>query len=372
MEFSAQQIAGFLNGTIEGDPNVKVSNFSKIEEGKPGTLTFLANLKYAHHIYNTEASIVLVNNDFKPEQPIRATLVKVENAYAALAMLLNLVEQSKSKKKGVDSTAFIAASATVSDDCYVGNFAYIGEGVKMGKNCMVYPHAYIGDHVTVGDNCVFYPHATVYENCIIGNNCILHAGSVVGADGVKIYTGCVVGKSCILHAGVVLGADGFGFAPEGETYKKIPQLGNVIIEDDVEIGANTTIDRAVMDSTIIHRGVKLDNLVQIAHNVEVGENTVMAAQVGIAGSVKVGKHCMFGGQVGLAGHIHVADHVVFGAQAGVISDVKEATTLLGAPAINAKNFMRSSAIFNRLPDIYRSLGQMQREIEQLKKEINKQ
>ena len=347
MEFSAQQIAGFLNGTIEGDPNVKVSNFSKIEEGKPGTLTFLANLKYAHHIYNTEASIVLVNNDFKPEQPIKATLVKVENAYAALAMLLNLVEQSKSKKKGVDSTAFIAASATVSDDCYVGNFAYIGEGVKMGKNCMVYPHAYIGDHVTVGDNCVFYPHATVYENCIIGNNCILHAGSVVGADG-------------------------FGFAPEGETYKKIPQLGNVIIEDDVEIGANTTIDRAVMDSTIIHRGVKLDNLVQIAHNVEVGENTVMAAQVGIAGSVKVGKHCMFGGQVGLAGHIHVADHVVFGAQAGVISDVKEATTLLGAPAIIAKNFMRSSAIFNRLPDIYRSLGQMQREIEQLKKEINKQ
>ena len=345
MEFSAQQIAGFLNGTIEGDPNVKVSNFSKIEEGKPGTLTFLANLKYAHHIYNTEASIVLVNNDFKPEQPIRATLVKVENAYAALAMLLNLVEQSKSKKKGVDSTAFIAASATVSDDCYVGNFAYIGEGVKMGKNCMVYPHAYIGDHVTVGDNCVFYPHATVYENCTIGNNCILHAGSVVGADG-------------------------FGFAPEGETYKKIPQLGNVIIEDDVEIGANTTIDRAVMDSTIIRRGVKLDNLVQIAHNVEVGENTVMAAQVGIAGSVKVGKHCMFGGQVGLAGHIHVADHVVFGAQCGVISDVKEPATLLGAPAINAKAFMRSSAIFNRLPDMYRQMGQMQREIERLKLAID--
>ncbi|MDD2953368.1 MAG: UDP-3-O-(3-hydroxymyristoyl)glucosamine N-acyltransferase [Parabacteroides sp.] len=347
MEFSAQQIAGFLNGTIEGDPNVKVSNFSKIEEGKPGTLTFLANLKYAHHIYNTEASIVLVNNDFKPEQPIKATLVKVENAYAALAMLLNLVEQSKSKKKGVDSTAFIAASATVSDDCYVGNFAYIGDGVKMGKNCMVYPYAYIGDHVTVGDNCVFYPHATIYENCTIGNNCIFHAGSVVGADG-------------------------FGFAPEGETYKKIPQLGNVVIEDDVEIGANTTIDRAVMDSTVIRRGVKLDNLVQIAHNVEVGENTVMAAQVGIAGSVKVGKHCMFGGQVGLAGHIHVADHVVFGAQSGVISDVKEAATLLGTPATNAKSFMRSSAIFNRLPDIYRSLGQMQREIEQLKKDINKQ
>ena len=347
MEFSAQQIASLLQGTIEGDPDVKVSNFSKIEEGKPGTLTFLANLKYAHHIYDTKASVVLVNNDFKPEQPIRATLIRVENAYAALAILLNLVEKSKSKKKGVDSTAFIATSATVGEDCYIGNFAYIGEGAKLGKNCMIYPYAYIGDNVTVGDNCTFYPHATVYENCQIGNNCILHAGSVIGADG-------------------------FGFAPEGEVYKKIPQLGNVIIEDDVEIGANTTIDRAVMDSTIIRKGVKLDNLVQIAHNVEIGENTVMAAQVGIAGSVKVGKHCMFGGQVGLAGHIHITDHVVFGAQAGVISDVKEPMTLLGAPAINAKNFMRSSAIFNRLPDIYRTIGQLQREIEQLKTEINKQ
>ena len=346
MEFTAQQIAGFINGTVEGDPNVKVSNFSKIEEGKPGTLTFLANLKYAHYIYSTEASIVLVNNDFIPEQPIKATMIKVENAYASLAMLLNLVEQSKSKKTGVASTAFIASSATVGEDCYIGNFAYIGDGVKMGKNCKVYPHAYVGDHVTVGDNCIFYPHATIYEDCIIGNNCILHAGSVIGADG-------------------------FGFAPEGESYKKIPQLGNVILEDDVEIGANTTIDRAVMDSTIIHKGVKLDNLVQIAHNVEVGDNTVMAAQVGIAGSVKIGKHCMFGGQVGLAGHIHIADHVNFGAQCGVISDVKEPATLLGAPAINAKNFMRSSAIFNRLPDVYRTIGQLQREIEQLKKEINK-
>ena len=347
MEFSAQQIADFLSGTIEGDPNIKVSNFSKIEEGKFGTLTFLANLKYAHHIYNTEASIVLVNNDFKPEQPIKATLIRVDNAYAALAKLLDLVEQTKSKKRGVDPTAFIAASASTGENCYIGTFAYIGEGAKVGKNCMIYPHAYIGDNVTVGDNCVIYPHATIYEDCKVGNNCILHAGCVIGADG-------------------------FGFAPEGESYKKIPQLGNVILEDDVEIGANTTIDRAVMESTIIHKGVKLDNLVQIAHNVEVGDNTVMAAQVGIAGSVKIGKHCMFGGQVGLAGHIHIADHVIFGAQAGVISDVKEATTLLGAPAINAKNFMRSSAIFNRLPDVYRTLGQTQKEIEQLKKEINKQ
>ena len=299
MEFSAQQIAGFLKGTIEGDPEVKVCSFSKIEEGKPGTLTFLANLKYAHHIYNTHASIVLVNNDFKPEHPVKATLIKVPNAYAALAMLLNLVEQSKKAKVGIGSTAFVATSATLGDNCYIGNFAYIGDNAKIGNNCQIYPHAYIGDNVEIDDNCVIYPNVTIYEGCKIGNKCILHAGCVIGSDG-------------------------FGFAPEGETYKKIPQLGNVIIEDNVEIGANTTIDRAVMDSTIIRKGVKLDNLVQIAHNVEVGENTVMAAQVGIAGSVKIGKHCMFGGQVGLAGHIHIADHVVFGAQAGVISDVKDA------------------------------------------------
>ncbi|MDD7630852.1 MAG: UDP-3-O-(3-hydroxymyristoyl)glucosamine N-acyltransferase [Parabacteroides sp.] len=346
MEFTAQQIAAFLRGTVEGDPEVKVSNFSKIEEGKPGTLTFLANPKYEHHIYHTEASIVLVNQDFTPTEPIHTTLIRVENAYTALAQLLNMVEQSKSKKSGVDSTAFIAPTASVGEDCYIGNMAYIGERVKLGNNCQVYPFAYIGDNVEIGDNTILYPHVTVYHDCRIGQHCILHAGSVIGADG-------------------------FGFAPEGEQYKKIPQLGNVVIEDNVEIGANTTIDRAVMDSTIIRQGVKLDNLIQIAHNVEVGENTVMAAQVGIAGSVKVGKHCMFGGQVGLAGHIQIADDVTLGAQAGVISSVKEATTLLGAPAIQARNFMRSSAIFNRLPELYRTIGQLQREVETLKKEINK-
>ncbi len=346
MEFSAQQIATFLNGTVEGDPNVKVSNFSKIEEGKTGTLTFLANPKYEHYIYSTKASIVLVNKDFSPIDVVPATLIRVENAYASLAMLLNMVEQSKKKECGVDSTAFIAESASVDENAYVGAFAYIGNNAKVGKNCRIYPYAYVGDNVIVGDNTILYPHVTVYDSCVVGCNCILHAGSVVGSDG-------------------------FGFAPEGETYKKIPQLGNVIIEDDVEIGANTTIDRAVMDSTILRRGVKLDNLVQIAHNVEVGENTVMAAQVGIAGSVKIGKHCMFGGQVGLAGHIKIADHVNFGAQSGVISDIKEATTVLGAPAIPAKNFMRSSAIFGRLPEMYRTIGQLQREIEELKKELNK-
>ncbi len=346
MEFSAQQIADVLNGTIEGNPDVRVHSFSKIEEGKNGTLTFLANLKYEHFIYNTEASIVLVNNDFVPTKPIKATLIKVANAYASLATLLHLVEQVHTQQPGIDPTACISTSASIGKDCYVGSFVYIGQHVKIGENCQIYPHAYIGDGVTVGDNCIIYPHVTIYHSCIVGNNCILHAGSVIGSDG-------------------------FGFAPEGEDYKKIPQLGNVILEDNVEIGANTTIDRAVMDSTIIRKGVKLDNLVQIAHNVEVGENTVMAAQVGIAGSVKIGKHCMFGGQVGLSGHIHIADHVVFGAQCGVISDVKEPATLLGAPAINAKAFMRSSAIFNRLPDIYRQMGQMQREIEQLKKELHK-
>lgn len=344
MEFSAQQIATFLNGSIVGDPDVKVCNFSKIEEGKPGTLTFLANPKYEHYIYQTEASIVLVNNDFVPSEPVKATLVKVTNAYAALAMLLNLVEQEKAKKSGIDSTAHISASAKIGEGAYIGNFAYIGDHVVLGKNCKIYPHAYIGDHVTVGDNCTFYPHVTVYSNCTIGGNCIFHAGAVIGSDG-------------------------FGFAPEGDAYKKIPQLGNVIIEDDVEIGANTTIDRAVMDSTIIRKGVKLDNLIQIAHNVEVGENTVMAAQVGIAGSVKVGRHCMFGGQVGLAGHLKIGDHATLGAQAGVISDIKEGETVLGAPAINAKSFMRSSAVFSRLPEMYRTIGQLQREIDQLKKEL---
>ena len=330
MEFSAQQIAAFLNGTVEGNPEVTVKSFSKIEEGKPGTLTFLANPKYEHYIYSTKASIVLVNNDFTPTEQIPATLIRVENAYAALAILLNMVEQHKQKQQtGIDSSAFIAPSASVGENCYIGHFAYVGKNTTIGKNCRIYPHV------------------TIYDGCVIGNNNILHAGSVIGSDG-------------------------FGFAPEGDLYKKIPQLGNVVLEDDVEIGANTTIDRAVMDSTIIHKGVKLDNLVQIAHNVEVGENTVMAAQVGVAGSTKIGKHCMFGGQVGLAGHIKITDHVNFGAQSGVISDIKEPTTVLGAPAIQAKAFMRSSAIFNRLPDMYRTMGQLQREIAELKKLINKE
>ena len=349
MVFTAEQIAGILGGTIDGDADVKVGSFSKIEEGKPGTLTFLANLKYVAFIYNTNASIALVNNDFIPEKPLPAalTLIRVPNAYMALATLMEVVNQAKNTKKGIEQPAFIASSSSVdAENVYIGAFAYIGENVKLGKNVSIYPQVFIGDNVEIGDDTIIYA-------------------------GVKIYEGCRIGKNCVIHSGVVIGADGFGFAPDGDRYKKIPQLGNVIIEDDVEIGANTTIDRAVMDSTIIRSGVKLDNLIQIAHNVEVGEDTVMAAQVGIAGSVKIGKHCMFGGQVGLAGHIQIADNVTFGAQAGVMSSIKEPATVLGAPAINAKNFMRSISIFNKLPDVYRTIGQLQREVEELKKELNK-
>jgi UDP-3-O-[3-hydroxymyristoyl] glucosamine N-acyltransferase len=345
MEFSAQQIADVLNGTVEGDPDVRVSNFSKIEEGKPGTLTFLANPKYEQYIYVTSASIVLVNVGFTPASPVKATLVKVANAYAALATLLDIAEKSKKGKEGVEPMASIHPSAQVGTGCYAGNFSYIGENARIGNNTKIYPHCYVGDGVSIGDNCILYPHVTIYEGCVIGNNCILHAGAVIGSDG-------------------------FGFAPEGEAYKKIPQLGNVILEDDVEIGANTTIDRAVMDSTIIHKGVKLDNLVQIAHNVEVGQHTVMAAQAGISGSVKVGQGCKIGGQAGLAGHINIGSNVSIGGQAGVISNIEEGHVVFGAPAINSKSFMRSYAIFNRLPEMYHTIGQLRKEIEQLKKEKN--
>lgn len=349
MEFSAKQIADILHGTIEGDADVKVSDFSKIEEGRPGTLTFLANLKYVHYIYETQASIALVNDDFVPEKPLPSTLtlIRVQNAYGALAILLDIVNQTKTKKRGIESMSFVSPSSQVSsENVYIGAFAYIGENVKLGNNVAIYPHAYVGDNVVIEDDTVIY-------------------------SGVKIYEGCKIGKNCIIHSGAVIGSDGFGFAPEGDKYKKIAQLGNVVIEDDVEIGANTTIDRAVMDSTIIHNGVKLDNLIQIAHNVEVGENTAMAAQVGISGSTKVGRNCMLGGQVGLGGHIKIGDRVNIGAQSGVISNIEDGRNLIGSPPIDVKNFFRSSLIFPKLPDIYRTIGQLQKEIENLKKELNK-
>ncbi|GHU78605.1 UDP-3-O-acylglucosamine N-acyltransferase [Bacteroidia bacterium] len=349
MEFNAKEIASILQGKIEGDEQVKVSNFSKIEEGKPGTLTFLANLKYTHYIYETQASIALVNDDFVPEKelPSTLTLIRVPNAYAALASLLDRVDKAKTRKRGIEQPAYISPSTNLSPEAvYVGAFAYIGEQVRLGKNVEIYPHAYIGDNVAIGDDTIIY-------------------------SGVKIYAGCQIGKRCIIHSGAVVGADGFGFAKEGDSYRKIPQLGNVQIEDDVEIGANTTIDRAVMDSTIIRRGVKLDNLIQIAHNVEIGENTAIAAQTGISGSTKVGRNGVIGGQAGLGGHIKIGDQVSIGAQAGIISNIADGRQILGSPAIDVKNFFRSSVIFQKLPDVYRTLNQLQKEVETLKKEMNK-
>ena len=350
MEFSAKEIASILQGKIEGNELVKANDFSKIEEGKPGTLTFLANPKYTHYIYLTQASIALVNNDFVPEKelPATLTLIRVPNAYLALASLMEWVEKGKNHKKGIESPAYVSPSAKISPETvYIGAFAYIGDNAVLGKNVKIYPQAYIGDNVTIDDDTIIY-------------------------SGAKIYADCKIGKRCIIHAGAVIGADGFGFAKEGDCYKKISQLGNVRIEDDVEIGANTTIDRAVMDSTIIRRGVKLDNLIQVAHNVEIGENTAIAAQVGISGSTKVGKNCMLGGQVGLGGHIKIGDQVNIGAQAGIISNVEEGQSIIGSPGMDVKGFFRSSLLFQKFPDIYRTLNRLEKEVETLKKELNKE
>lgn len=342
LSFTAEQIATVLNGTIEGNPSVTINKFSKIEEGTPGSLTFLANSKYTNYIYSTQASAVLVNKDFVADKPIQATLIRCDNAYAALAILLDMVEKMKPQKKGIEAMTFIAESAQLGKDVYVGAFSYISDKAIIGDNVKIYPQSYIGDGVVVGDNTVIYA-------------------------GVKIYAGCKIGANCILHSGSVIGSDGFGFAPESNgEYKKIPQLGTVVIEDNVEIGANTTIDRAVMDATVIRKGVKLDNLIQIAHNVEVGENTVMAAQVGVSGSTKIGKQCMFGGQVGLGGHITIGDGANIGAQSGIISNVKPDSKILGAPAIPVKDFFRSSVVFPKLPEMYRQLAQLQKELDQLK------
>jgi UDP-3-O-[3-hydroxymyristoyl] glucosamine N-acyltransferase len=325
MEFTAKQIAEFIQGRIEGNENATVHTFAKIEEGVPGAISFLSNPKYTHYIYDTQSSIVLINEDVELEKPVNATLIRVKNAYDCVAKLLQLYEASKPKKNGIDSLAFISPKAKIGKDVYIGAFAYIGDGAEIGDNTQVYPHTTIGDGVKVGNGCLFYPNVTIYQGCKLGNNVTIHAGSVIGADG-------------------------FGFAPSANGYDKIPQIGIVTIEDNVEIGANTCIDRSTMGSTYIRKGVKLDNLVQIAHNVEVGENTVMSAQVGIAGSTKVGSWCMFGGQVGLAGHIQVGDKVFLGAQSGVPGNVKSNQTVIGTPPMEPKAYFRSQAIFRRLPE----------------------
>ena len=346
MEFSAKQIAEFIQGTIVGDENATVHTFAKIEEGIPGAISFLSNPKYTHYIYDTQSSIVLVNKDFEPEKEIKATLIKVDNAYESLAKLLNLYEMSKPKKTGVDPLAYIAPTAKIGENVYIAPFACVGDNAVIGDNTSLHPHATVGSGAKVGSNCILYPHATVYHDCRVGNNCILHAGSVVGADG-------------------------FGFAPSPEGYEKIPQIGIAILEDNVEIGANTCIDRATMGATIIRKGVKLDNLIQIAHNVEVGSNTVMASQVGVAGSTKIGEWCMLGGQVGVAGHITIGNKVNMGAQSGVHGSIKDGEALIGTPPIGLKNYFKSSAVFKKLPDMYLELNSLKKEIEELKKQLNK-
>ena len=341
MEFTAKQIAEFIQGRVEGDENATVNTFAKIEEGKKGAISFLSNPKYTHYIYDTESSVVLVNESVELEHPTKATLIRVNNAYECVAKLLQLYESMKPNKKGIDSLAFIDATAKIGKDCYIGPFVAIGPGVVIGDGCVLHPHVTIGENASIGNNTEIYSNAVVYHHCKIGNNCVLHAGCVIGADG-------------------------FGFAPSADGYDKIPQIGIVTIEDNVEIGANTCIDRSTMGSTYIRKGVKLDNLIQVAHNVEIGENTVMAAQGGIAGSTKVGKWCMFGGQVGMAGHITIADQTNVGAQAGISNSVKKSgTTIIGSPAWDAKGFMKSAAMFRRLPDMYKQLAELQSKIEEL-------
>lgn len=350
MEFTAKQIAEFIQGTVEGNENATVNTFAKIEEGVPGAISFLSNPKYIHYIYETKSSIILIDNDLQLEKDIDTTLIRVPNAYEAVAKLLSLYEMSKPKKKGVDPLAFIASSAKIADDCYIAPFAYIGENVIIGKGTQVYPHATIYDNITIGENCIIYPNVSIYHGCKIGNNVILHSGCVIGADG-------------------------FGFAPTGNGYDKIPQIGIVTIEDNVEIGANTCVDRSTMGSTYVRKGVKLDNLVQIAHNVEVGENTVMSAQVGVAGSTKIGKWCMFGGQVGIAGHAVIGDKVFSGAQAGIAGSIRKGhVTVQGTPAIDSKNFARSSVVYKNLPEMYANVNRLTKEVEELKnllKQTNK-
>ncbi len=344
MEFTASVIAGFLKGEVEGNPEVKVNTIAKIEEGHEGALSFLANPKYEHYIYTTNSSIVLVNKSFVPTAEIKATLIRVDNAYESFASLLRLVDQARPRKQGIHPTAVIEPSAKVGSDVYIGPYAYIGDNCVIGDGCSLYPNVYVGDNSRIGSRSVLYP-------------------------GVKVYHECILGEGCIIHAGSVIGSDGFGFAPQSENeFMKIPQLGNVILEDHVEIGANVTIDRATMGSTIIKKGVKLDNLIQIGHNVVIGENTVMAAQTGIAGSTKIGRNCMFGGQVGIGGHIGIADGTKVGAQAGIISNIKEENTIIqGSPAIEIKQFMKSSVLFRKLPDMNTKLETLVKDVEALKK-----
>lgn len=344
MKFTAKQIAAYIGGEIIGDENATVCTFAKIEEGTPGALSFLSNPKYTAYIYDTKSSIVLVNSDFIAEKPISATLIKTANAYESLAKLMALYESVKPKKTGISPMASVAASATIGEDVYIGPFVYIGEKATVGNNTIIEASTSIGDGATVGNDCIIYSNVTIYHGCKVGNRCILHAGSVVGSDG-------------------------FGFAPGANGYDKIPQIGIAILEDDVEIGANTCIDRATMGATTIKRGVKLDNMVQVAHNVVIDEHTVMAAQSGVAGSTKVGSWCMIGGQAGISGHIKLGNQVKVGGHSGVTNNVQDGKSMMGYPAFEHTQFARASVIFKKLPEMYREMDALRKEIESLKQQL---
>jgi UDP-3-O-[3-hydroxymyristoyl] glucosamine N-acyltransferase len=340
MEFSASQIAAVLEGSVDGNPEVRISRLSKIEEGEPGSLSFLANPKYTPYIYTTKASIVIVSKDFNPDQPVQSTLIRVDDAYTSFAKLLELYNQIKNEKKGVSSLAFVSKSAIIGKDVYIGEFAFIGENVVVGDQTKVFPQVFLGDNVKIGASSTLFA-------------------------GVVIYSDNIIGSNCTIHGGVVIGADGFGFAPQQDkNYKKVAQIGNVIIEDDVEIGSNTTIDRATLGSTIIRRGAKLDNLIQIAHNVEIGENTVIAAQTGISGSTKIGKNCMVAGQVGFVGHLNIGDDVKIGAQSGISGDLKDGSIVMGSPAIDISTHRRALVHFKNLPEIVKRLDQLEKRLNQ--------
>ena len=341
MEFTARQIAEMIDGRVEGNENAAVNSFAKIEEGREGAISFLSNPKYTHYLYDTRSTIVLVNEALELEKPVSATLIRVKNAYEAVARLLQFYDSMKPRKTGIDPLASVSPSATIGKDVYIGAFACIGDGVVIGDGCQVYRRVVIGDGVKLGESCLLYPHVTIYQGCRLGNHVTIHAGSVIGADG-------------------------FGFAPNTEGYDKIPQIGIVVIEDNVEIGANTCVDRSTMGQTVINKGVKLDNLIQVAHNCEIGENTVMSAQVGMAGSTKIGAWCMVGGQAGFAGHIHVADKTFVGAQCGVISDTKgNGEELIGSPAMNPREFFKAVAYWKRMGDMSKELRELKKKVEEL-------
>jgi UDP-3-O-[3-hydroxymyristoyl] glucosamine N-acyltransferase len=345
MEFSAEQIASLLHGEIEGAASTVVNTLAKIEEGKTGALSFLANPKYEEYIYTTESSICIVNKNFTPSKPLPSTLtlIKVDDAYSCFAKLLELYNNLRKKTPKIETPSFVDSSASINDSLFLGAFSYIGEHSKIGQNVVIMQHVVIGENVVIGDNTIIHPNVTIYHDCKIGNNCIVHSGTVIGSDG-------------------------FGFAPnEVGEFQKVPQIGNVVIEDNVEIGANCAIDRATMGSTIIRKGVKIDNLCQIAHNVDVGMNSAMAAQVGIAGSAKIGQRVMIGGQAGISGHLHIADNTKIVAQSGIPSTVKKADTLMGSPGIPLDDFKKSYFGFRKLPFILNKLSELENELKELRK-----